>query len=81
MQRWMEAKMIRARKTGVLRSGCGKATGGYIMDDMVARRGTGEADHGVSQLTSRPSGKATPAVVLKSDRPKPWGAKGRVRYV
>lgn len=74
-QRWMQAKMVTARKNGITISGCNRAMGG-VMDD----RPLGPTKEAVmfKPIAKR---KDAPMVVRLApcDRPKAWGATKKAK--
>ena len=72
MQRWMEAKMQRARRHGAVKSGAGRAMG-YVSEDRVIRRGTAEPFQPISD--HKPDVIRLP----KGKRPTAWGASKAAR--
>ena len=75
-QRWMEAKMILAKRHGTLRSGCNRATGA-CWDDMVSRRGKFDDEtRGCYPITNK-----LPRThrLSAEDRPVAWGKGRRAR--
>ena len=74
-QRWMQAKLILARRHGVTRSGCNRATGGVWDDIKIGYRD--ETVPGVHDAKEHRERQAL--ICRKAVRPMAWGGGRKAR--
>lgn len=72
MQRWMQAKMQRARVNGIAISGAGRPMGSVSEDRPIGATKEAIMFKPVTEYRK-------PAIVLKVERPKAWGATKKTK--